>query len=100
MPNNIDVRMDFDMVRDMVNTFEACSRQMDSTIASVEKIASTLEAGALLGLAGDAFSDALRARLTNRLERLRDKFEELARDVDAARAFLEEADDTAASRFL
>lgn len=94
-----DVQMDYDLMEDMNRCFRTCSGQMEDTIRTLQTLATQLEDGALLGQAGDAFSNALRARLTPGVNRLRDKFDELAGDIYGALVDLRDGDSTAASRF-
>jgi len=94
-----DVQMDFEMMEDMNATFRSCVAQMDDTIRAMQAIATQLEDGALLGKGGSAFADAIRGKLTPGLNRLQDKFQELAEDVYGALVDLRDGDTTAASRF-
>jgi len=94
-----DVQMDYEMMEDMNQCFRNCAAQMEDTARLMQQLAAQLEDGALLGKGGDAFSNALRSKLSPALARLQDKFDELAGDVYGALVDLRDGDSTAASRF-
>ena len=93
------IKMDYDLMEDMARAFGEGASQLEDTRKEVENLAATLEAGALLGLSGSAFSDALRSKMAPAIARLGDKFSELRADVQAAMGDMQDADRTAKSQF-
>lgn len=94
-----DVRMNYNSMDDMAKAFHAAHQQLEQTMREMEKVAKTMEDGALLGGAGDAFRDALRAKLNKRLKVLAEKMRELEGDINGAVAFTRDGVKTAQSRF-
>lgn len=95
-----DVQMDYDAMEDMASTFGQSAQQLDETIMVFTGVAAEMENGALIGEAGDEFVDAIRGKLNPSLGRLRDKMEELQKDISAAVAYMRDGVETARSRFL
>ncbi len=93
------IRMDYDLMERTAHEFRLGAQQLENTMQVVRSIADALENGALLGKTGDAFSDALRCRLTPAISRLRDKFYELEGDIQGALVDLRDGDTEASSRF-
>jgi WXG100 family type VII secretion target len=83
----------------MIQTFQKGREQLDNTLQQMQGVADTLENGALLGRGGEAFTDAVRSKLCPAIDRLSDKFQELAGDVQKAIQYMEQADKTSAGKF-
>jgi uncharacterized protein YukE len=94
-----DVRMNYSTMEDMAKAFGQAKQQMNDTITEMEKVAKTLEDGALLGVAGDAFRDAIRGKLNKRLKVISDKMNELEGDIKGAVSATRDGVSTAQSRF-
>ena len=94
-----DVQMDFDMMEDMSKLFGDAAEHMQDLIRVMQNVAGRLEDGALLGKGGDALADAIRERLTAKVNLLSEKFEEMSADVLGAMIALRDGDQEAASRF-
>ena len=94
-----DVQMDYDMMEDMNNVFKNGAQQLSETRQAMENLAQQMEGGSLLGEGGESFADALRGILGPRLNKLEQKFSELAQDVIGAVRDLRDGDKEAASRF-
>ncbi|MBL8045784.1 MAG: WXG100 family type VII secretion target [Anaerolineales bacterium] len=94
-----DVRMNYNSMEDMAKAFHSAHQQLEQTMREMEKVAKTMEDGALLGGAGDAFRDAVRSKLNKRLKVLAEKMQELERDIDGAVKFTRDGVKTAQSRF-
>lgn len=93
------IKMDYEAMQEMSRTFLAGAEQLEDTMQEMQSIANTMEDGALLGRGGDAFTDALRGKLSPALSRLIDKFRELADDVNKAMQDMQEADSTSQKMF-
>jgi WXG100 family type VII secretion target len=87
-----EIKMDYDMMAEMKSVLQKGAEDLDDTIHQVAKVAEMLEGGGLIGQGGDAFSDGLRGPLTQKITKMRDKFEELQRDIQNAVESMQQAD--------
>ena len=87
-----EIRVVYPDMEDMSRTFQRGAEQLRDTMAEMQTIAGTLEDGALLGLGGQAFVEAIRSKLCPAIDRLAQKFDELDRDVKAAVRYAQQAD--------
>lgn len=88
-----EIRVVPELMDNMTQTFLQGVEQLQDTMQEMQRIANTLEDGALLGEGGQAFTDAIRSKLCPAISRLTDKFQELAEDVRTAKeAIVQEAD--------
>jgi WXG100 family type VII secretion target len=94
-----DVRMNYGTMEDMAKTFGQTHQQMNDTITAMEKVAKSLEDGALLGVAGDAFREAIRTKLNKRIKVISDKMKEMEGDIKGAVSATRDGVSTAQSRF-
>lgn len=95
-----DVQMDYDALEDMARTFRASAQQLDETIMVMTGISAQMEDGGLIGDTGTEFVDAIRGKFTPSVQRMRDKMQELEKDLMNAVAIMRDGVDTAASRFV
>ncbi len=93
------IKMDYELMAEMSRTFMQGAEQLEDTMQEMQSVANTMEDGALLGRGGDAFTDALRGKLSPAISRLIDKFRELADDVNKAMQDMQEADTTSKNMF-
>jgi uncharacterized protein YukE len=94
-----DVRMNYSSMENMQKAFHQANQQVTDSISQMEKLAKTLEDGALLGTAGDAFKDAIRSKLIKRMKVIADKMHELEGDINGAILATRDGVSTAQSRF-
>lgn len=94
-----DVQMDFDLVEDMARIFDQGAQELDEIRTVMLQLADQMEGGALIGEAGNAFSEGLRGPMAQALSKLSEKFVELQRDTYGAMISLRDGDTEAASRF-
>ena len=94
-----DVRMNYNSMENMQKAFHQAHQQVSDSISQMEKLAKTLEDGALLGTAGDAFKDAIRSKLIKRMQVIADKMQELEGDINGAVLATRDGVSTAQSRF-
>ncbi len=87
-----EIRMDYGLMEDMSKTFQQSVEQLQDTLSAVQNIANELEDGALLGRGGDAFTEAIRNKLSPAISRLTEKFQELSEDVTKAMEDMRSAD--------
>lgn len=93
------VRMNYGTMREMTKAFQAAKQQLEETLKAVTKLGNDMDGGALQGQAGQTFHNAINGPLTKSLKKLAAKMNELAEDVDGARARLEDGVKTAKTRF-
>jgi len=94
-----DQHMNYAEVLEMASACKAAAQQLEETQTVMAGVGARLEDGGLIGEAGDEFADALRSRLTPSLNRMRDKFLEIAKDLNGAVEIMRDGVDTAESRF-
>ena len=87
-----EIRMDYGLMEDMGKTFQQSVEQLQDTLQAVQNIANELEDGALLGRGGDAFTQAIRNKLSPAISRLTEKMQELSEDVNKAMEDMRSAD--------
>lgn len=93
------IKMDYPLMEEMKAVFTQGAQQLEDTAREMQNIAAALEDGALLGRGGEAFSSALRERLTLSINKLKEKFEELAQDVQGAMDDMRSADTQASGYY-
>jgi len=93
------IKLDYELADEMVATFQQGVEQLQDTMQEMQHIANMLEDGALLGQGGQAFTEAIRNKLSPAISRLTDKFQELSEDVKAAKQYMMEADAQSKSEF-
>jgi uncharacterized protein YukE len=94
-----DVRMNYGSMETMEKAFKQAHSQLETSMREMEKVAKTFEDGALLGGAGDAFREAIRAKLLKRMKTIDEKMVELAQDIKGAVEATRDGVKTAQSRF-
>jgi WXG100 family type VII secretion target len=94
-----EIRLVIPTAEDMIKTFVEGVNVLQETNSRMEKIASTLEGGALLGQGGTAFVEAIRDSLNPAIARLEEKYQELAQDVRKAIEDMQEADQESKGKF-
>jgi uncharacterized protein YukE len=95
----VDVRMNYGSMDKMEKEFIAAASQLQDTTSEMTKIAKMMEDGALHGVGGDAFQDAIHGSLIHALDSLMFKMDELASDINGAVAATRDGVSTAKSRF-
>jgi uncharacterized protein YukE len=94
-----DVKMNYSSMENMEKAFHQANQQVTDAISEMEKIAKSLEDGALLGSAGDAFKDAIRSKLIKRMKTIADNMHTLEGDINGALIATRDGVSTAQSRF-
>ncbi len=95
----VDVKMKFSSMEKMEAEFKAASKQIEDSMREMKKISKSMEEGALKGMGGDAFRDAIDSKLLPRMLSLEEKMIELSSDIDGAVRATREGESTAKSRF-
>ncbi len=94
-----DVRMNYDSMERMQKAFHQAHQQLETSMREMDKIAKTMEDGALLGTSGDAFRDAIKSKLLKRMKVIQEKMKELEGDIHGAVLATRDGVTTAQSRF-
>jgi len=94
-----DVKMNYSSMENMEKAFHQANQQVTDAISEMEKIAKSLEDGALLGSAGHAFKDAIRSKLIKRMKTIADNMHTLEGDINGALIATRDGVSTAQSRF-
>ena len=94
-----DVKMNYDSMERMQKAFHAAHQQVNDTMREMEKIAKSMEDGALVGDAGKAFVEAIRSKLLKRMKVIADKMQEMEKDIHGAVIATRDGVTTAQSRF-
>ena len=94
-----DVKMNYASMDKMAKEFKAANKQIDESMRAMKKIGKMAEGGALNGLGGDAFQDAIVQKLLPRMTKLAEKMAELTQDMKGAVAATRDGVKTAQSRF-
>lgn len=94
-----DVKMNYGSMETMQKAFHQAQQQVEDSTAQMEKVASSLENGALLGSAGDAFKDAIRSKLEKCMKQIANQMGVLEKDINGALIATRDGVSTAQSRF-
>jgi WXG100 family type VII secretion target len=94
-----EIRVVYESMDEMSQTFRQGVEQLQDTMTEMQSVANTLEEGALLGVGGEAFVDAIRSKLAPALSKLTEKLEELDKDVQEAKQYAQEADKQSSGMF-
>jgi WXG100 family type VII secretion target len=94
-----EIKVDYPLMEEMKRTFAQGREQLQDTTSELKNIAEKLEGGALLGDAGEAFSQAVRGTLMTQVQKLSAKFEELEADIQSAVDFMRQAEEKAKASF-
>lgn len=93
-----EIKLDYSKAEDMVRTFKQGAEKLQDAMQEIQKIANTLEEGALIGQGGQKFVESLRGKLTPSLSKLIELFNSLEGNVTIAINLMREADEGAAQR--
>jgi uncharacterized protein YukE len=93
------IRVNYPALLDMAKHCEMVANRLNETAALAQKIATTMNNGALVGEPGDIFSSALIGPFQNRVKKLSNKFTEVSNDIKQAVNDMQTADRAAGSNF-
>src|SRR5258708_14220751 len=94
-----DVQISYDMAEQMADILRSGEQQFEDTLRTVQQIISMLEGGALMGQAGDRLAEALKSKLTSKLQSGGQRMGELAKDIEGAVAYMRQAASSATSMY-
>jgi|APFre7841882654_1041346.scaffolds.fasta_scaffold514974_1 uncharacterized protein YukE len=93
------IKMNYAAMQNMQGVFMRSASECETLVGDINTIAQQLADGALLGQAGERFSDLLRSKLGKSVGNLGAKYSELASDIAAAMQFLKASDEGSAGKF-
>lgn len=93
------IAMDYEKVMEMSQKCKETAQLLAETMREINQIAEQLDGGVLVGRAGSALSNGLRGRLNPSINRLQDKFNEIANDLIGALSDLRSSDNKAGGYF-
>lgn len=93
------IQMNYAMVQEMSQKCTQTAQLLQDTMREINQIAEQLDSGVLVGRAGQALSGGLRSRLNPSINRLQEKFREIAGDLMGALSDLQSSDRKAGGYF-
>lgn len=84
---------------EMAAAFQQASQTLQSSIEAMNKQASTMEQGALLGVGGDAFREAIKNHLNKKLTKLKEDCDRLNKSIKQAQQTNRATETTAKGHF-
>jgi len=92
------IRVNYPALEDMASHLQSSSDRLMQTAALGTKIAGQMQAGAMVGEAGEIYCQALGV-FTQRVTKLGEKYMEVANDIRQAMSDMRAADSDAGSKF-
>jgi WXG100 family type VII secretion target len=93
------IKLNYPAMREMAAHCRKVAQRLQETIKLGQGIASQMDNGALIGEAGQNFSQALREGFVPGVNKLMLKFEEVAKDIEKAITDMQAEDSEAGGRF-
>jgi len=98
MANEV-IKLNYPAMTEMAEHCKMVAQRLQDTAKMGTMAAGKMESGALIGQCGTDFSSALRDGFTPAVTRLSRKFEELARDIQAAIDIMKSQDQNVSGKF-
>jgi WXG100 family type VII secretion target len=93
------IKLNYPAMQEMAQQCKATSQRLLETVRLAQQIAQEMQNGGLVGDAGEAFSNALTSAFVPSVNKLSQKFEEVAKDIAGAISDMQAQDKGAAGRF-
>jgi len=93
------IKLNYPAMNEMAQQCKATSQRLLETVRLAQQIAQEMQNGALVGDAGEAFSNAILSAFVPSVNKLSQKFEEIAKDIAAAISDMQAQDRGAAGHF-
>lgn len=93
------IKLDYPAMQEMAQQCLKVSQRLGQTVQFVRNQGRQLQEGAMVGDAGEAFSNVLTSVLANKVQRLSDKFQEINNDIKGAISDMQAQDQSAVGRF-
>jgi len=93
------IKLNYPAMQEMAQQCKAVSQRLLETVRLAQQAAGEMQNGALVGDAGEAFSNALQSAFVPSVNKLSQKFEEIAKDITAAISDMQAQDKGAGGLF-
>lgn len=93
------IKLNYPAMQEMAQQCKAASQRLTETARLAQSIGQEMQNGALVGDAGDAFTNAIQSALLPAVQKLSQKFEEIAKDITGAIADMQAQDKGAGGLF-
>ena len=93
------IKLNYPAMQEMAKHCHSTSQRLTETLHLAQQAALEMQNGAMVGDPGEAFSSSLNTAFIPSVTKLRDKFEEVAHDIQTAIADMQAEDKQAASKF-
>ena len=93
------IKMNYAAMQEMAQHCKQTQQRLMETARLAQRIAQEMQNGALLGDAGESFSNALTSAFVPAVNRLSEKFSEVAKDIEGAMADMQASDKGAGGLF-
>lgn len=93
------IKLNYPAMQEMAQQCKAAQQRLMETARLAQQIGNEMQNGALIGDAGDAFANALLSALVPSVNKLSQKFEEIAKDIQGAISDMQAQDKSAGGLF-
>lgn len=93
------IKLNYPAMQEMAQQCKAASQRLMDTARLAQQSAQEMQNGALIGDAGEAFSNALLSKFLPAVQKLSQKFEEIAKDITGAISDMQAQDKGAGGLF-
>lgn len=94
------IKLNYPAMQEMAQQCKTTAQRLQETVRMAQSICQQMEGGALVGDAGEAFGGALTQALVPAIQRLSQKFEEVAKDIEGAVQDMQQADSQRTSQLF
>lgn len=95
-----DIKVKFESMERMKSEFDGAAQQLQTSMREMQKIAKMMDDGALLGMGGSAFRDAITQKLLPKMKMLEEKMTQMSGDIDGFVRFTRDGESKSKSKFL
>ncbi len=93
------IKLNYPAMQEMAQHCKSTAQRLMETIRLARQAAQEMQNGAMIGDAGEAFSNALTSAFVPAVTKLGQKFDEIAKDIEGAIADMQAADKAAGRTF-
>jgi WXG100 family type VII secretion target len=93
------IKLNYPAMQEMAQQCKSVAQRLQETIRLAQQVAQEMQNGALVGDPGEAFSAALNTAFCPAVNKLSQKFDEVAKDIEGAIADMQAADKSAGGQF-
>ncbi len=93
------IKLNYPAMQEMAQHCKSTAQRLMETIRLARQAAQEMRNGAMVGDAGEAFSNALASAFVPAVTKLSQKFDEITKDIEGAIADMQASDKSAGGRF-